>query len=350
MAVTAVVFAGGIGFGAYQGGAYEALAEAGRNVDWFLGASVGAVNAAIVAGNPPERRLERLKAFWESGFWPTSPAPALAWPPGAKWLSALQARLLGSPGRFTPNFFGFAGTNAYPGLYDLTPLRRSLAELIDYERLNDATIRFTLTATDVVSGEPVTFDTARGDRIGPDHLLAAAGFFPDFPMTEIDGRLLADGGYYANAPIEALKEAPELDAQDLTCFVVDLYAGDGYAPATLEQCFARRNELTFGNQTRRALAGWRAEQELRSALRKTSADAALSRHGPASVRVLHLAFRPDPKDASPLTPFDFSPVTLAERWDAGRRDMLAALAIPAAAAPPPFDLRAIPRQPPPPRG
>ena len=62
---TVLVLQGGGALGAYQAGAYEALAEAGEMPSWVAGVSIGAVNSAIIAGNPPERRIERLRAFWD---------------------------------------------------------------------------------------------------------------------------------------------------------------------------------------------------------------------------------------------------------------------------------------------
>ena len=60
----ALLLQGGGALGAYQGGVYEALAEANIHPDWIAGISIGAINAAIIAGNPPNSRVDRLREFW----------------------------------------------------------------------------------------------------------------------------------------------------------------------------------------------------------------------------------------------------------------------------------------------
>src|SRR3712207_1596738 len=106
----ALVLSGGVALGAFEAGAYAALEEAGAPLpDWFVGASIGAVNAAIIAGNPPGRRVERLRRFWGSVARDPTPATSfLLGPPPAEgaWrkayneASALQSVLLGRPGLF----------------------------------------------------------------------------------------------------------------------------------------------------------------------------------------------------------------------------------------------------------
>src|ERR1700677_2273451 len=59
-----LVFQGGGALGAYQGGVYQAMHEAGVEPDWVIGTSIGAINAAIIAGNEPGARLDRLREFW----------------------------------------------------------------------------------------------------------------------------------------------------------------------------------------------------------------------------------------------------------------------------------------------
>src|SRR5689334_9792864 len=62
----ALLLQGGGALGAYQAGVYEALAQLGLHPDWVAGISIGAINSALIAGNPPEQRVERLRAFWET--------------------------------------------------------------------------------------------------------------------------------------------------------------------------------------------------------------------------------------------------------------------------------------------
>src|SRR5919205_2717727 len=172
----AMVFAGGVALGAYNAGAYAALQDAGGPMpDWLAGSSIGAVNAAIVAGNAPERRVERLRAFWEAAavgtLLPLMPSWVSAhggWRHAHNWLSALQIRLLGRPGFFRPRLPGLPPEPA-PSFYDFRPFRQRLEEFIDFERLNSGAPRLTVVMTDIEAGDDVVFDTGRGDRIAPEH-------------------------------------------------------------------------------------------------------------------------------------------------------------------------------------
>jgi NTE family protein len=341
----ALVFSGGVGLGAYQAGAYAELHEqGGRQPEWLVGSSIGAVNAAIIAGNPPERRVERLRQFWEAAPGELGPlTTVLAIPPAHgpwrqaySWMSVLQARLFGRPGLFRPHLLlpGVAGEDAL-GVYDLAPLRARLEELVDFERLNGGEARVTVVTVDVSTGEEVVFDTRHGGgRIEPEHLLASCGFLPDFAPVEIGGRLLGDGGLAANTPLDAV--LGERAAEDLLCFVLDLFARDGGRPQSLEAAVARRRDLIFANQSRKSMEAHQREHRLRAMigrldgrmpaeLRNDPELASVLAEGIArAVTVLHLSYRA-PADEVAEKPFDFSPATLAERWDAGALDMAEAL-------------------------
>src|SRR4051794_8904408 len=208
-----LILAGGVGLGAYQAGAYARLHQDEQlHPNWITGCSIGAVNAAVIAGNAPDRRIERLQALWQHGPARTperaqSSIVSEQWRHLENWSSVIRTRLAGATGHFrprTPTPFG-----PFRSFYDLEPLRARLEGLLDVDRLNGGEIRFTLGATDLESGELVLFDTHRGDRIGIDHLLASCGYLPEFAPVEIGGRLLADGGLAANAPIEALRDHQE---------------------------------------------------------------------------------------------------------------------------------------------
>src|SRR3974390_3713172 len=80
---------GGGALGSYQAGVYEALATSEYLPDWVAGISIGAINAAIIAGNPPERRVERLRAFWETV---TSSPTSLAAEPLARRARGIDVR------------------------------------------------------------------------------------------------------------------------------------------------------------------------------------------------------------------------------------------------------------------
>jgi NTE family protein len=341
--MTAMVLSGGVALGAFEAGVYEALEEAdGPLPDWVLGSSAGAVNAAIIAGNPPGRRVESLRKFWGkaaddptpwTSFWLGPPPEAGAWRRAYNRAAAMQSLLLGRPGLFRPRLMGGELSGASPALYDLEPMRRHLAECLDFDRLNHAgALRLTVVATDVTSGERVAFDTARGARIGPEHLMASCALLPLFAPVEVEGRLLGDGGLSANAPLDLLIEEPV--AGPVLCVLVELFTRHGSRPRSVAASVARAGDLAFGNQTRRILEGCAREFRLRAlvarlaaALPKDEKDART-----ASLRVeageaareltlLLLGYRGGLDEAGPGKVFDFSRTTLAERWRAGAEAM-----------------------------
>jgi hypothetical protein len=124
----AVVFAGGLGLGAYHPGAYERFHQAQDfTPDWFSVSSVGAITAALLAGNAPDVRVARLREFWsEPNMWQSLRMPtSLNLRHGQNWLSAIQTRLFGAPGHFRPRTPGMPFED-FKSLYDLAPMRRSL--------------------------------------------------------------------------------------------------------------------------------------------------------------------------------------------------------------------------------
>jgi NTE family protein len=317
-----VVLSGGVALGAYQAGAYAALhGHGGMEPDRLAASSIGAVNAALIAGNTPQNRMARLQAFWHEARLDVLPALperiAAPWRHTYSWLSVLHTRLFGRSGHFTPRLPQLMLWNG-ASVYDLAPLKRQLERFVDFGLLNSGKPRVSVVTTDIETGEEVVFDTRAGSTIGPDHLLASCGFLPDFPPVEIGGRLLGDGGLIANAPVEtALRD--EDGSADVLCFIVDLFSSSGSRPQTLEQAAARRWDLLFGNQTRQALGRLARERRFRPA-------------GPR-VKVFHLAYRAPAHEAGPEKPFDYSAAALAERWDAGYRDMQEALGLASAKGP-----------------
>jgi NTE family protein len=346
------VLSGGVALGAFEAGAYAALEEAGEALpDWLVGSSIGAVNAAIIAGNPSGRRVERLRRFWESVARDPTPATSFllgpppadgAWRKAYNEASALQSLLLGRPGLFRPRLAG-GGVGAAPAFYDLSPMRERLPELLDFDRLNNGETRLSVVATDVVSGERVVFDTARsggGARIGPEHIAASCALLPLFAPVEIGGRLLGDGGMASNTPVDLVLDEPGPAGGDVLCFVVELFALRGRRPDTLGASAARAMDLAFGGQTRRILEGREREHRLRAALGRLAerlppelrgdpevasilaeAEAGAAR----SATVLCIGYRAAPDEAGPGKVFDFSPATLSDRWEAGARAMREAL-------------------------
>jgi NTE family protein len=219
----ALVFQGGGALGAYQCGVYEALHEAGIRPAWFSGTSIGAINAAILAGNAPEHRLERLREFWNTICVPAGPFGGFAgiadWlPTGGPldgWLNALGAFgaiAHGQQGFFAPRllppFMLNDGSPASTSFYDTTPLKATLERLVDFDRINSDGVRLSIGATNVASGNFRYFDSAL-ERIRPEHVLASGALPPAFPAVVVDGEQYWDGGLVSNTPLEyVLAERP----------------------------------------------------------------------------------------------------------------------------------------------
>jgi NTE family protein len=339
------------------------LDQAGQALDRGAGGQVGEVvfhlaGGAALAHQPDlfagqvDAAAHRLAVGHLRGFWASvarDPTPATsfllgrppdtgAWRKAYNEASALHAVLFGRPGLFQPRLAVGASMGVVPGLYDLEPLRERLPGLLDFDRLNNGETRLGVAATDVVTGERVVFDTARGARIGPEHLAASCALLPVFAPVEIEGRLLGDGGHAANTPLDLVLDDPE--AGDLLCFVVELFALQGRRPRTLAASAARAADLAFRAQTRRILEGREREHRLRALVRRLAARlppelcddpevasilAEAENGGARSATVLCLGHRAAPDQARPGDAFDFSPATLADRWEAGARGMREAL-------------------------
>ena len=340
--MVALVMSGGVALGAYHAGAYAALHEAANlpPVRWVAGSSTGAAIAALIAGNPPERRIGQLQRFWQlAALNPFRMAPAMAMgrQRGAgrraySLASVLQTHLLGRPGMFRPRMLPDLGT---PGLYDLSPLRAWLSELVDFDRLNDGDVRMTIAATDIETGERVAFDTRKGCRIGVDHILASCALTPMFPPVLMDGRLLGDGGLSSNTPLDLVLDEPR--DSELVCFIIDLFERKGSRPTSVSDALARALDLVFGNQSQGLLDNQRQVHRLRADIQRLGAllsPEARAKPGIAEVLAgassqpklaLYLGQRAALDEAGAGKIFDYSDVTLAERWQRGADHMQAAL-------------------------
>ena len=344
---TALVLAGGIALGAFEAGAYAALDEADRAaaLAWVAGSSIGAVTAAIIAGNTPENRVARLRQFWRTAatdptpftsFWFGPPRDG-AWRQAYNQTSALQTLMLGRTGLFRPRLHPGprAGANDVSALYDLAPLRATIASLVDFDLLNRGDVRLGIAATDVVTGDRVVFDTGQGCVIGPEHVLASCALLPLFAPVEVEGRLLADGGLSSNAPLDIVLSDPA--AKGLRCFVVDLFAQEGSRPHTLAASASRAGDLAFGNQSRRLLEAQGREDRLRTLINQLGSllppelcndpeiGEILSEGRSHSAEIVYLGYRAGLDEAGLGKIFDFSCATIKDRWQAGKQRMQAAL-------------------------
>lgn len=338
--LTALVLQGGGALGAYQGGAYQALADAGREPDWVAGISIGAINAALIAGNPPHRRTERLHAFWHRV---TAPVPSTAWAgadgPLRAWANdwaAVWGALFGLPGFFQPRPGAalWSGEVDGPSLYDTAPLRQTLLELVDFDRINDGPTRLSVGAVDVQSGNFVYFDS-RQQRIGPEHVMASGALPPGFPAVLIDGRAYWDGGLVSNTPLRHVTE--HLDGtHDATIFQVDLFNARGAIPRTLAQVLDREKDIRLSSRTRTLTDMLRERHDMRRWLRELAAllpgdqradprvQALLAGLGAdgadPTVTLVHIIHRHKGSETQ-TRDCEFSSDSMQQHWEAGRADM-----------------------------
>ena len=239
----ALILQGGGALGAYQAGVYQALAEADLHPDWVSGISIGAVNAAIIAGNPPEKRVRAIARILGNGnrapirgrrTSPASTSTASTCMPRVNQLRSLGILLGGAPGFFTPRlpppFLHPPGSAAAVSFYDVAPLRATLERLVDFDLINAGGMRFSVGAVNVRTGNFVYFDSAT-HQIRPDHVIASGSLPPGFPPTEIEGEHYWDGGLVSNTPLEwVLDSRPR---QDTLAFQIDLWSARGELPRNL---------------------------------------------------------------------------------------------------------------------
>ena len=245
----ALVLQGGGALGSYQAGAYEALATSQYLPDWVAGISVGAINAAIIAGNAPEKRVERLRAFWEGITAPSLwPAMSRAMTGYHRRTGSLNALLFGQPGFFEPRppihwLLGGKPTS----YYDTSALKHTLERLVDFDRINAREIRFSVAAVNVRTGNFAYFDNARM-TIRAEHVMASGALPPGFPAVEIDGEHYWDGGLVSNTPLQYVLES--IPRRSRLTFQVDLFHARGREPADLEEVSEREKDIRYSSKTR----------------------------------------------------------------------------------------------------
>lgn len=336
-----LVLQGGGALGAYQAGSYEALDGAGFSPDWVTGVSIGAINATLIAGNPPERRVERLRTFWERATSRSPWVPPSWMDPWRKILDGMSfagTAALGIPGFFTPRlpppFLAPEGSPGALSYYDTSPLIDTLQELADFDLINQRRVRLSLGAVDVRTGDSVYFDNHQM-TLRPEHVLASGALPPGFPPVTIDGEVYLDGGIASNSPL-----AYVLD-QDFRMgalvFQVDVFSGAGPVPQNLDQVQERAKDIQYASKRRLNVRRIQELEDMRVALHrllqklparlKDDPDVAkleqVATRG--ALTLVHLINRrvshsPEFKDG------DFSRATVQELWDAGNGDFQRLLA------------------------
>ena len=340
-----LVLQGGGALGAYQAGAYEALANADQEPEWIAGISIGAINAAIVAGNRPEDRVTKLKQFWQkisSGLQAASTIPGAQGRSLFNEVSSWTATMFGIPGFFQPRlvspFLAWPGSVGATSFYDTAPLRDTLIELVDFDLINKGPTRLSVGAVNVHTGNFRYFDTTT-DKITVDHIMASGALPPGFPPVMIEGEYYWDGGLVSNTPLYYVLDAANPN-DPLCIFQVDLFPSTGQLPKTILDAAEREKEIRFSSRTRMNTAAAMAEHKFHAAamnlLKKLppemqdDADVQVLRGmaKEASVTVLHLIKRSTAIDTQSKD-YEFSRLSMEEHWIEGHTDVIKSLATPA---------------------
>ena len=346
-----LVLQGGGALGSYQAGVYEALAASEYLPDWVAGISVGAINAAIIAGNAPEHRMQSLRSFWEA-----ITAPTILWPPAPAGLttewqhraSALSALMFGQRGFFTPrppqDWFSSDKCVSY---YETSVLKRTLERLVDFDRINDTKdMRLSVGAVNVRTGHFAYFDSEE-ITIRPEHIMASGALPPGFPPVEIDGEQYWDGGLLSNTPLQYMIDY--YPRRSRLVFQVDLFPAHGCVPTNLDEVHEREKDIRYSSRTMMSTNNLREKHDVRHAINELHkllpADLAnteqakrLYEHGCVTqMEIVQLIYRPiEPQGA--LKDFEFSRSTMEARWQQGFSDARSNLHASPWLAPMPRDL------------
>ena len=343
----ALLLQGGGALGAYQGGVYEALAEANIHPDWIAGISIGAINAAIIAGNPPNSRVDRLREFWTQvtldapWHWSGTPFTDLMNSDHTRnFLNQVNASFaagFGASGFFSARplapWLQAGGTLAATSIYDTGALKTTLERLVDFDRINAGMTRFSAGAVNVRTGNLVYFDSAT-HTIRPEHILASGALPPGFPAVEIDGEHYWDGGLVSNTPLQYVIECGA--RQDTLVFQVDLWSARGQIPRNMADVVTRQKEIQYSSRTRASTDQFksvhRLQRELAALLSRLPED--LLEH--EDVRLLrtaashnvhnlvHLIYRARDYEGHSKD-YEFSRLSMQDHWRAGYHDALRTL-------------------------
>jgi len=331
----ALVLQGGGALGAYQAGVYQAMHEAGLEPDEVAGVSIGGINAALIAGNPPERRLERLRAFWETVTdrpdWIFTPDGDDARKARNTW-SSLMTLTLGQPGLFQPNpvnaWFSPRGAKTATAFYDTTPLRETLLRLVDFDLLNRGPIRYAAGAVNVLNGNFAYFDSTQ-TTILPEHVMASAALPPGLPMIRIGTDDYWDGGLVSNTPLQHVLETASCCR--MLVFQVDLFSARGVLPRDMYDVLARQKDIQYSSRTRLVTDYFRQRHAqnllLKRVLAKLPDDALDQEERAAKLRlsklpqftILQLIYQQAAYETQ-ARDYEFSAASMREHWDSGRRD------------------------------
>ncbi len=336
-----LVLQGGGALGSYQAGAYQALCHFDFEPEWIAGISIGAVNAAIIAGNPREKRIERLKEFWEMVSSPVFWNPVVQGDRARSLFNETSAGLIatfGVPGFFAPRFppapLWPPGSPQSQSYYDTAPLQKTLERLVDFDRINDLKTRLSVGAVSVTTGNFKYFDNFEfrklGKKIGPEHIMASGALPPGFPSIVIDGEHYWDGGIASNTPLDFVLDS-EI-GRDLLIFQIDLFSARGPLPVSLLEAAEREKDIRFSSRTRMNTDKNKQVHNARKALRELigklpdylkndpSVEILCNAAKENTVTVVHLIYKSKNYETNSKD-YDFSHVGMVEHWGAGARDV-----------------------------
>ena len=331
----ALILQGGGALGAYQAGVYQAMHEAGVEPDWVTGVSIGAINCAIIAGNRPERRLERLRTFWERiterkiwSYTPDGDVFRKLRNATSSWVTIVQ----GQPGFFAPRnpspWLSFPGAQSATSYYDNAPLAETLDEIVDFSLINDKAVRLAVGAVNVLNGNFIYFDNAHED-IGPEHIMASGALPPALPMVKIGTDHFWDGGIVSNTPLQHLLD--QEDNLNSLVFQVDLFSARGVLPRDIQDVMARHKDIMYSSRTRyntdvhRRLHIWKTrlcralakvpeellsdeERQLKSELARLP-----------NIAILHIIYQQKAYEGH-AKDYEFSGTSMREHWQSGYED------------------------------
>jgi len=348
----ALMLQGGGALGAYQAGVYQGLDEAGILPNWVAGISIGALNTAIIAGNPPEKRVARLLEFWETICQPAFAPPLPAFIEHAffnstdavrKAFTAMQAvgaLVEGQKGFFVPRFPPplptVAGAPQQASYYDTTPLKATLERLCDFDRINSREMRVSVGAVNVGTGNFAYFDNMH-TKLRPEHFIASGALPPGFAAVEIDGEYYWDGGLMSNTPLyEVIQTTPR---RDTLAFQVDLWSARGPVPDSITDVQGRMKDVQYSSRTRLVTDMLQRSQRFRHVLRevldrvppemrddpwcKLAEELSCSKR----YNVIHLIYRHKEYEGH-YKDYQFGLSTMRQHWESGLMDIRGSLAQP----------------------
>ena len=331
----ALVLQGGGALGAYQAGVYQGLHEAGVEPDWVSGVSIGGINAAIIAGNPPRRRLERLRTFWETiterkvwHYTPDGDVFRMARNTASSWLTIM----MGQPGFFKPHqtspWLSLSGAHTATSYYDNAPLRETLEDLTDFSLINEKAVHLSVGAVNVLNGNFIYFDNMK-EEITPEHIMASGALPPALPMTKIGTDYFWDGGIVSNTPLQYLLDQDD-DLNSLV-FQVDLFSARGVLPRDIQDVLARHKDIMYSSRTRHNTDVYRRIHSLKKQLHQ-----ALEKVPPEQLSEEERRLKAEVEDLPEITilqmiyqqkayeghakDYEFSGTSMREHWQSGYED------------------------------